>query len=81
MDIERSDLSKIFKGHWDGGGDEFHGIVRARGSQLQIECVLREELWRVSIFQDGVATATCDDEDVRRAIASGLKETLRALAS
>jgi hypothetical protein len=79
MDIERSDLAKIFPGHWDGGNGEFHGLVRARGSQLQVECILREDSWRVSVFRGGVTMAATDDPDVRRAIANGLKQTLRDL--
>jgi hypothetical protein len=81
MKIERADLAKIFPGHWDGGNGEFHGLVRAKGSQLQVECIFREELWRVSVFRDGVTLASSDDIDVRRAIATGLRESLRGLSA
>lgn len=79
MSIDRADLAKIFPGHWDGGGHEFHGLVKAKGAQLRVECIERDDVWTVSVFDGGAALATSDDADVRRAIARGLKDALRAL--
>lgn len=79
MSVDRTELAQIFPGQWDGRDQEFHGLVRAKGSQLRIECLLRDETWTASIFKGGQTLTTATDPDVRRAIATALKDALRAL--
>lgn len=79
MKVQRSDLAKIFPGHWDGGDSEFHGLLKAKGVELRVECLQRDELWGVSVFQGGAALATATDADIRKAVAISLREALRAL--